>query len=58
MSMIRCDDCAVLIDSDNDPECFWDMPNKQTRVLCLCCRSEIEMNEGDPAPVSNTGGEQ
>ena len=48
MSMIRCDRCSVLIDSDDDPECFTskDKPHDcEGRVLCEPCREQCEVDE-------------
>lgn len=47
MSMIRCDRCSNLIDSDDDPDCFVDdprhsIPPHPDRVLCEPCRDEQE----------------
>ena len=49
MSMIRCERCGDLIDSDNDLECFTEIfvpaygengGYLQERVLCIHCRPE------------------
>jgi hypothetical protein len=42
MSMIRCDRCERLIDSDDDPECFVE---KTDEVLCEWCRGDIESQQ-------------
>jgi|GEM_PF-5740201 len=42
MSMIRCDHCPALIDSDDDPDCFVEVGNmrrlSETIVMCEPCR--------------------
>lgn len=45
MSMIRCDDCEAIFDSDADPDCFC-----EPKVLCSFCRPEID---DDDALVSS-----
>ncbi len=43
MSMIYCQGCTLLIDSDNDPECFVEEnPYYETAstVLCEGCREQ------------------
>lgn len=44
MSMIRCDRCAQIIDSDDDPECFVENPGCRygDRVICEACRYQLE----------------
>lgn len=37
MSMICCDECEALIDSDDDPECF----GGNDDVVCKWCREQI-----------------
>lgn len=46
MSMIHCDSCETYIDSDNDPDCFLEVPwlNLADRVWCESCR-EREWHE-------------
>jgi hypothetical protein len=46
MSMIECDRCGIIIDSDEDPGCFLDNPydSRDTTVVCLACR-EREYDE-------------
>lgn len=42
MSMIRCERCDVLIDSDDDPDCFVE-PDKldpRSHVWCEACRDK------------------
>ena len=45
MSIIRCDSCGFLIDSDDDPDCFlddlWTTPEDANGVLCLKCREQF-----------------
>lgn len=49
MSMIRCEQCGTLIDSDEDPECFTEYFKPSygenggeliERVLCPTCRGD------------------
>lgn len=44
MSMIRCEQCERLIDSDDDPECFVENPGLPgamgDEVLCEWCREK------------------
>ena len=55
MSMVVCQDCSVMIDSDEDPDCFVEKPNyyntahlvnpayippEEWEVLCESCREE------------------
>ena len=43
MSMIKCDGCDRIFDSDEDPDCFIeeDYADKQpARVICETCREE------------------
>ncbi len=44
MSMIRCDRCDTMIDSDDDPECFVeaDKIDKRDHVWCESCRDADE----------------
>jgi len=44
MSMIRCTNCAALIDSDDDPDCFIppDKIDKRGHVWCETCRDREE----------------
>ena len=50
MSMVICERCDTLIDSDDDPECFCEIGNmrrlNQTIVLCENCRDR-ELDEQD-----------
>lgn len=52
MSVIRCEICAHLIDSDEDPDCFveefWTANNEdKDAVLCEQCREKhIEAVDG------------
>lgn len=39
MSMIRCDECDRIFDSDDDPGCF---DEDGDRVICEPCREEID----------------
>jgi hypothetical protein len=57
MSIIRCDRCSRLIDSDYDLECFCEVMDygddgaTKTRVLCEPCRDdEIEVEDMEPTP--------
>lgn len=40
MSMICCDDCGDFIDSDEDPDCFVEVPwlNLADKIWCEGCR--------------------
>ncbi len=44
MSMIACQRCPTLIDSDDDPECFVEVGNMRrlhkTVILCEACREK------------------
>lgn len=42
MSMIACDMCSRLIDSDDDPDCF-----EGHHVICEKCRDEIAREKLD-----------
>lgn len=42
MSMIRCDDCEGIFDSDADPGCFVETP-KGDQVFCEPCREDIAL---------------
>lgn len=44
MSMVRCDGCERIIDSDGDPDCF--VP--QDAVHCQWCREAIETPDQEP----------
>lgn len=37
MSMVRCDECEIMIDSDDDPDCFGEDGNAPD-ILCDNCR--------------------
>lgn len=53
MSIIRCDKCETLIDSDDHPECFVEVPwlNMETRIWCQwCAEDEFEKNEREQGP--------
>ncbi len=43
MSMCRCEECDALIDSDWDMDCFIDIADGLTIILCERCREETEM---------------
>ena len=47
MSMIRCEWCERLIDSDDDPDCFAENPEE---VLCEWCRDKRYAEQTDPPP--------
>jgi hypothetical protein len=53
MSMVRCDDCEHLFDSDDDPECFQPLPYgvnyrlTAIRTVCEFCRDDMECNEAE-----------
>jgi len=46
MSMIRCEECDEIFDSDEDPECFVEVGNMrrlhQTKVICEYCRDDMD----------------
>ena len=44
MSMCMCERCDKMIDSDDDPECFIDAPEREfgTIILCEWCRNDRE----------------
>lgn len=48
MSMIRCDECSRLVDSDDDPECFLTRDRKDW-IVCEVCRERLgrELEEDD-----------
>lgn len=57
MSMIRCQNCEHLIDSDDDPSCFCEVMDygddgaTKTRVLCEPCRDDkIDADDREPTP--------
>lgn len=64
MSMVRCDKCESLIDSDDHPECFIEVPwlNMETRVWCQWCAEdefekhdrEMSISEREPPDLSST----
>ena len=49
MSMIYCEGCAILINSDDDPDCFVEVGNMRrmhkTIALCEKCRHERECQQ-------------
>ena len=50
MSMALCSECGMLVDTDDDPECFIDMVKRDrvtTIVLCGECRITLEMENED-----------
>lgn len=56
MSMIRCEDCRAIIDSDDDPDCFVSFQrtaeDEHTTVRCQACR----IHRGDPAGNHDNAG--
>lgn len=42
MSLIRCDKCDDVFDSDADPDCFIETA-EETVVICVNCRDELEI---------------
>ena len=46
MSMVICEGCDALTDSDDDPDCFVEVGNMrrlhQTKILCQSCRERRE----------------
>jgi hypothetical protein len=52
MSMVMCERCDRMIDSDDDPDCFVENPDA---VLCEWCREEREAqqeNSDDEAGIA------
>lgn len=57
MSMIACQGCGQIVNSDNDPDCFVEVGNMrryhETRVYCEACRerrqAEQDIAENQPA---------
>jgi hypothetical protein len=51
MSMILCDRCNMVIDSDDDPDCFVETGNQrrlhETTILCETCRDKRQAKEED-----------
>jgi hypothetical protein len=51
MSIIYCDKCSRLIDSDDDPDCFVDVSQrryqwqKHDMVICEACRDQNDQWE-------------
>jgi hypothetical protein len=48
MSMICCDSCDRMFDSDEDPDCFivWDAPyDEEEAVICERCRERALVSE-------------
>ena len=41
MSMIHCQGCALLIDSDADPACFVEDDPYDREVVCEGCREDV-----------------
>ena len=56
MSMIKCDGCGYLIDSDDDPACFVEVPwlNMTDKVWCESCREdEFDNHEQEMSIAEN-----
>lgn len=53
MSILRCEMCSVLIDSDKDAECvvpeFWTADGDQDGILCPVCRCLHLESSDEPA---------
>ena len=53
MSMVICEDCDALIDSDDDPDCFVEIGNMRrlhaTKVMCEYCRDKYFEDQDDQA---------
>ena len=45
MSMIYCDGCALLINSDDDPACFVEDDSRGRKVICEECREITFLEE-------------
>ena len=59
MSLISCDDCTSIIDSDEDPDCFLEVGKyPEDIVLCQWCRekriTEYENLRKEPNDATNT----
>jgi hypothetical protein len=56
MSMVRCEECDHLIDSDVDCDCFMEPPLFGQSVLCEWCRGDAhEEQPKDPVGQSIRG---
>lgn len=42
MSLLHCERCAGLIDTDDDPECFVEIGHEEEICLCERCRQRHE----------------
>lgn len=42
MSMSCCDSCNRLVDTDEDPECYY---HTEGKCLCVWCREERDVQE-------------
>ena len=42
MSIDSCKECGDYVDTDADPDCYWDIETEEVRDNCLCggCRNE------------------
>lgn len=56
MSMVLCDECEKLIDSDDDPACFIEKSKLQTLVICEWCRDDLGYDDDTPAVVLQHSG--
>lgn len=49
MSVIRCEACDAIFDSDEDPDCFVEVGNMRrlhkTLILCEHCRDERDIEQ-------------
>lgn len=42
MSMDTCKSCDRIVDTDDDPDCYYDADMNQTPCTCEWCREEKE----------------
>lgn len=62
MSMCLCDRCERFIDSDEDPDCFVEVPGDETLIACESCRDDmdesgeldVETNTLNVAPITKS----
>ena len=42
MSMLRCDECERVVDSDDDPDGFY-VPARPNQFICKHCRDNLNL---------------